>query len=33
MDENTIDLHGLHVTEAIEALESILSERIGTFTT
>ncbi|XP_078369356.1 NEDD4-binding protein 2-like isoform X2 [Oculina patagonica] len=26
-DENTIDLHGLHVTEAIEALESMLMER------
>ena len=30
-DDNTIDLHGLHVTEAIEALENMLSERIGTF--
>ncbi|XP_058949997.2 uncharacterized protein [Pocillopora verrucosa] len=27
-DDNTIDLHGLHVTEAIEALENMLSERI-----
>ena len=29
-DENTIDLHGLHVTEAVEALENMLSERKGT---
>jgi len=26
-DENTIDLHGLHVTEAVEALESMLCEK------
>jgi len=32
-DDNTIDLHGLHVTEAIEALERMLTERTGTFTT
>ena len=30
-DDNTIDLHGLHVTEAIEALERMLAERTGTF--
>lgn len=30
-DDNTIDLHGLHVTEAIEALERMLTERTGTF--
>ena len=30
-DENTIDLHGLHVTEAIEALEGMLMKRTGTF--
>lgn len=29
-DENTLDLHGLHVTEAVEALENMLSERKGT---
>ena len=29
-DENTIDLHGLHVTEAVEALQNMLSERKGT---
>lgn len=29
-DENTIDLHGLHVTEAVEALENLLSEKKGT---
>lgn len=29
-DENTLDLHGLHVTESVEALENMLSERKGT---
>lgn len=30
-DENTIDLHGLHVSEAIEALRNFLSEKSGMF--
>lgn len=28
-DENTIDLHGLHVTEAIEAVQNMISEKTG----